>query len=268
MSSRPVATPEIYSGEGPFDVWADHFESVAHLNQWTDEDMAKWLAVRLVGRAQTALKRLPATTRASYSATKEALLRRFEPNSKRGLYAAEFQSRQKQPSEDWASFADDLKVLADKAFPDLEEAARETLTVDRFLSQLQDPQLAFSVRQKNPQTIDEAVTATLEIQSHLRLAARPLSSPTDTAVAGVGSYPAHDRVTELMEQLVSRMDKLEADLATTRSQITRQNERPQQKPQQNTQRPPRQPVICRRCGREGHYSRGCAAPRTRNNQGN
>ena len=62
MSSRPVATPETYSGEGHFDEWTDHFESVAVLNEWTDAQMAQWLAVRLVGRALMAFKR-PATLR-------------------------------------------------------------------------------------------------------------------------------------------------------------------------------------------------------------
>ena len=36
------------------------------------------------------------------------------------------------PTEDWPIFADDLKTLADKAFPDLSENARERLAVDRF----------------------------------------------------------------------------------------------------------------------------------------
>ena len=35
------------------------------------------------------------------------------------------------------------------------------MAVDRFLLQLEDPQLAFSVRQKRPSNMDEAVTYTL-----------------------------------------------------------------------------------------------------------
>ena len=44
--------------------------------------------------------------------------------------------------------------------------------MDRFLTQLTDPQLAFSIRQKRPENIDDAVTATLEMQAHLSLAKR------------------------------------------------------------------------------------------------
>ena len=89
MATRPVVTPELYSGEGSFDEWLDHFDSVAKINGWEADEAAKWLSVRLVGRAKAAYKRLPDETRDDFAQAKEALLRRFEPESKRSLYAAE-----------------------------------------------------------------------------------------------------------------------------------------------------------------------------------
>ena len=78
----------------------------------------------------------------------------------------EFHARQKQPQEDLASFGEDLKHLVNKAFPDIEESSREHMAIDRFLMQLEDPQVAFSVSQKRPSNMDEAVTYTLEMQAH------------------------------------------------------------------------------------------------------
>ena len=167
MATHPIVTPETYSGDGPFDAWIEHFEHAAALNEWSEDQQTQWLAVRLVGRAQIALRSLSEETTQSYTALREALCRRFDPESKRGLYAAEFHVRQKQPSGDWVSFGESL---IDKVFPDMETTAWERLAVDRFLTQLTDPQLAFSVRQKQPASIDEAVTATLEMQAHLSLA--------------------------------------------------------------------------------------------------
>ena len=129
MASRPAVLPETYSGECSFTEWIDHFDSVAEVNAWDDAAKSHWIRVRLVSRAQTAFKRLDADTRANYAAAKAALKARFEPASKSALYEAEFQTRRKQPSEDWASFGEDVKALADKAFPELEEAARERLAV-------------------------------------------------------------------------------------------------------------------------------------------
>ena len=40
---KPVITPEAYNGEGSFTDWLDHFESVATLNKWKDDDKVLWL---------------------------------------------------------------------------------------------------------------------------------------------------------------------------------------------------------------------------------
>lgn len=270
MASRPVATPELYTGEGPVDAWLDHFESVATLNGWDDKQKAQWLAVRLVGRAQVAYKRLSEGTRSSYATAKEALLRRFEPESRRDLYAAEFQVRAKQPTEDWASFADDIKTLADRAFPDLPDAARERLAIDRLLGQISDPQLAFGVRQKRPKTVDEAVAATLELHSHLQLANRS-SGPTilipesNASVAAIGPSPQEDSTSELLRELIARMDKLETELSQHQpvypTPPSRQRQSPRDRSSFQTRGRGRGPVVCYRCGQVGHFARGCASSR-------
>ena len=58
--------------------------------------------------------------------------------------ATEFQARRKKATEGWA---DDLKALADKAYPTLQDEAREQLAINSFLQQLTPPQVAFSVKQ-------------------------------------------------------------------------------------------------------------------------
>ena len=50
---------------------------------------------------------------------------RFEPQSRKGRYQAEFQARRKIQSKGWANFAQDLQNLADKAFPHLQAEARD-----------------------------------------------------------------------------------------------------------------------------------------------
>ena len=118
------------------------------------------------------------------------------------------------PTEDWPTFADDLKTLADKAFPNLSEDARERLAVDRFLSQVEDPQLSFSVRQKQPATIDDTVTITMELQSHLKVAQSSAAPAPNFSVSAVSDKSCQqDRTIVLLEQLVSRMEWLETGLA-------------------------------------------------------
>ena len=47
------------------------------------------------------------------------------------MYATEFQTRKKGKTESWADFAEELQRLADRAHADLEEAAREKLSLTR-----------------------------------------------------------------------------------------------------------------------------------------
>jgi len=61
--NKPLVLLEILTGEKNWDEWTDHFDSVATVNEWDDETKLKWLRVRLTGRAATAFRRLPETTR-------------------------------------------------------------------------------------------------------------------------------------------------------------------------------------------------------------
>ena len=122
--------------------------------------------------------RLPENTRKDYGECVKALKRRFFPDSKKELYVAELHTRAKRDDEDWASFCDALRVLSDKAYADLEERARERLALNEFLSQIENPQVAFGVKQKRPQNVEEAVTATIELESYLRAQVQSLVSPT------------------------------------------------------------------------------------------
>ena len=72
-------------------------------------------------------------------------------------YQAEFDARRKKPTENWADLADDMRSLADKAYPDLQAEARECLALQRYLQQLEQPQVAFGVKQTRPKTLDDAI---------------------------------------------------------------------------------------------------------------
>ena len=135
MATRPVVLPENFSGDSSWEEWESHFQNVAAVNSWTDEDKLKWLKVRLTGCAQTAFKRLPETTRESFADALNALGLRFEPPSRKVRYQAELQLRKKKKDESWADFADAVRLIAEKAYPDLEDQAKETLALQTYLAQ-------------------------------------------------------------------------------------------------------------------------------------
>ena len=141
MASRAVVIPEVFTGEGSqtWSDWQDHFDSVAEVNGWNAADKKKWVRARLTGRAATAMRRLAEDDRASYATICAALKNRFEPECRKEVFMAEFQTKKKRRSEDWASFAEDLKNLVEKAYPTLQAEAQELLALNNLSARLETP---------------------------------------------------------------------------------------------------------------------------------
>ena len=147
-ATRPLVLPEKFNGTGNFDEWISHFEGIAAINKWTEDDKSLWLKVRLTDKAHVALTRLPNDAHGSYASLKAALKERFEPSSKREVYKAEFESRRKRNTESWGDFGDELLQLVDKAFPALQQEAKERLALPRYLNQLAPVEVSFGVKQR------------------------------------------------------------------------------------------------------------------------
>ena len=275
LSTRPVVLPETYCGTANWDEWESQFENVAAVNGWSEEDKLKWLKVRLSGRAQTAFRRLPAASRANFSEALKALRLRFEPPSRKTRYQAELQHRRKKKDENWADLADDLRMIAEKAYPNLEDEAKETLALQAYLAQLSDPQVAFGVKQKTPKDLDEAVTATIELESYLVPRANVVSVTDATdytadgtvgteseATSTVSAISVTERLAGLVEKLTLRVEQLES--AQQDRQATGSNRylrgkysRPARTVNGGERRYSRGEIVCFRCGIKGHIAREC-----------
>ena len=156
-------------------------------------------------------------------------------------------------------------MLANKAFPQLQNAAKEQLALNHYLGQLTNQQISFNVRQKRPRTLDEAVSATLELESYLVPAGLQAAAvPPSQVVSRV--HQSQDTMMEMLGKIMERLDKLEsADNATPSSRrsfqqprhsaATQRRENPTSRRENPT---PKKPVVCHKCGKEGHFARGCA----------
>lgn len=265
MASKPIILPDAYSGEANWEQWILHFNDCADVNSWDDANKLKFLRVRLTGRAQAVFHRLSDTNKSSFDAAVLALEAHFEPKGKRELYLADFSTRTKKLTESWVEYADELRGLVEKAYPDLSAAAHEQLALTQLFNSITDPQVVLAVKQKNPKSLAEAVTATLQTECILAATCVASTSPhRDDPV----SIPAHsvsqqdDRLLDLITKLSDKIDNM-----TTQTRQPRYTTRPrpaQQKPisgQADSSQSHRRPVVCFRCHQEGHFARGCASPR-------
>lgn len=280
-AKKPVVLPQTFDGVTSWEDWIEHFERVSVVNDWTDDaTKLKWLQVRLTGRAATAYKRFPDDAKASYDASKDALKNRFEPESKKEIYIIELQTRKRRKGEDWAAFGEDVRILAEKAYPGLQVEAQETLALNHYLSQLDCAQVAFGVRQKKPATVDQAVQYTLELESYLQPSKSGKVASIEQDEVSVASAARRDNQ-DMVAQILERMEKLEATVKSSgRSYQTTEHEGQRMGRQggrqggyqgsrqggyQGGRNPPAsrgkrysQPVVCYRCGKEGHFACGCA----------
>ena len=188
-----------------------HFKHVGDVYGWDDKKKLKFLKVCMTGWAQKVFQHLNEDIHANYSEAKRALRACFEPQSKKTWYQAEFQSRRKKKTDNWVDFAEDLQTLTDKAFPELEDKARECLALNSYFNQLDHPQVAFGVKEKQPDTLDKALIATLEMESYVTMKTIPtqvasIDASEDTIV---GVVSPQDKLTSLVEKLLEQVERLE-----------------------------------------------------------
>ena len=274
MATKPVALPEIFTGDGKqsWSDWVDHFDSVAVVNGWEAADKKKWIRARITGRAATAYKRLSDDDQSTYGKITAALKKRFEPECRKELFIAEFHQRRKRRTEDWAAYGEDLRTLVEKAYPTLQAVAQELLALNHFLSQIENPQLAFAVRQRAPTTVDSAVAAALELEIYMGTPTKPIAQvlhAEDDVIAATGSNN-EGGARDMLQAVLKRLDKLEGQLAVTKNTPTQEpgsRSLPgnSQQSRLNRRSNPRK-LICWRCRGEGHFARECTSKDK--NQGN
>ena len=130
----------------------------------------------------------------------------------------------------------------------MEDKARECLAL-KHLGQIENPQVAFSVRQRQPITsLVEAVSATIEMESYLQpkpshVAQVEPEQGTDSVIAAIQHQQR--ALTSALDKMMERLEKLKAKsldhpkvAASSPSQAGRRV------------------VVCRKCHCQGHYDQG------------
>ena len=246
--------PDRFDGNSSFDDWVSHFECVSAINGWNDDERLLWLRAHVIGKAHVAYSRFSHETRDSYVLSKAALRERFEPTSNKEFYKMEFRSRERQDTESWADFGDNLLLLVDRAFPDLSDDAREALALDRFLSQLNPQQVSLAVKQRKPKCIREAVDAALELESYLIAwhghdrERQHNEALREDRISDTFASNTHlqqlDRIVETLKDIQLRLVNCEVTQSTMQQSQFRDTSH--------------HTIVCRKCKQMGHYTRGCA----------
>ena len=145
-----------YSGEGSWEKWLISFESVllSQGSALTENAKLMLLEGHLKAQPLELYCSLPSDLRSTYEIVKQE----FQIE----LYKWKFDSITRKSCINWKEFAKELNIIAEKAFPIINDGERKSKVLEHFLG---DPMMTHEVQMKNPETIECAVMLILALES-------------------------------------------------------------------------------------------------------
>ena len=156
----------------PFDAktleWSDyhkHFSAVAEWNGWSAKEKAKQLVMSFDGEALKLLSELSEEMLQDYDLLVHELNRRYNPSERASAYKIEFRNRFRKANESVTEFAQALKRLVCKAFPNMPANALEQWVLDQFTLGLGNVELQRYVQFGHAKELNEAISLAIEYEA-------------------------------------------------------------------------------------------------------
>ena len=111
----------------------NQYEIAATANDWTNAEKAKRFPVYLRGLALEAYQNVPISERDDWEKMSNAFKSNIVTDDIALLYSRKFKTRRQLPGESIAEYAFELKKLAKRAFPDLEDEQLDYFLMDQFI---------------------------------------------------------------------------------------------------------------------------------------
>ena len=260
---KQLVLPDTFSGRShdDFDIWVSQFDLAAAVNQWSQVTKLQMLPLRLKGPALRAFHAIPAEDRRTYAKAIDALQNRFSPVERQSVHRAALRSRRRKPDEDLSELADDVLLLAGRAYPGMDSDALDQLALEAFLDAL-DVQLRRRVRDADPDTLNAAVSRALVLDAYDEADRRSGLSTTQAQRSTRHGQPALAAASvDPPRESPSVSDTVLQNLLSTQQQILQSLERlsvqQQRAPREPSAPVPPRTIVCFSCGEEGHMRSSC-----------
>ena len=147
--------PEKYDGQSSFENFMVTFDNAAEFNRWDAKEKLAFLRASLTGVAVQLLWGIGSLT---YDQLVKKLQDRFGAAGMEDRYQAELRCRRRRPGESIRELAQDIRGLMLLAYPGQGDSVLgQHIARDAFLTALDDPELQMKIRDKDPETLEEAV---------------------------------------------------------------------------------------------------------------
>lgn len=258
--------PFTAKNEEDFEIFLARMEDYFALSKIRKKDKLVSLLLNLDGSARKAADILKIRT-LSYDAAVDALKNYFVPPETRNEWRMKFQNRCRLDQEAITTFAQELRILASKAYPKFEADAQEELTIQRFIAGLGRPMTAQRLFMKQPPSLKAAVEYAKLSEAAYQLTKRP--SRSDGAAMSVTQPRAKPRNNNRKQHtysvnanqpnaFVHSQFQPKSGAANAANWSTGKSAKQNPSPQKHSRN-------CWNCGKIGHYRYECRAPRRQPN---
>ena len=275
-NSRPKMQPKRYDGKGPWEDYRIHFETVANINGWDDEDRAHFLLASLDDEARSSLVELNQQGKLDdYGAIVDVLAQDFGNQNRAPVYRAELRTRRRREGETISDLARSFRRLATLAYPDTTYELRETLAMENFVDAL-DTGTALAIYQAQASTLNHASKIASELEA-FRVAERRKHQPRKFARAVVPEQQDQQDGTEMLKELLAELKSLRDQRMLQQGRGTdgeqtgqgRYQRRPPgaaangewRRGRPDFERRDLSSIECYNCRKMGHFQSNCQEPR-------
>ena len=267
--SRSFSSPKVPTFDGTisaqFRPWIIQFEAIARHQGWTQGERVVRLVSSLTGPAANLLIGMTLGQLDDYNFLRARLSRRYDPPEREEAHRAELRARTRRRNESADEFAENIKNLAQHAYPSADQNMLDNLVVERF-------------RAEYPSTgLQDLIGACVRFETHVEIGSHARKSNE-----GLYTMQSGNKTELTLEEVTRAARRLGFGLRPwiVRQQNTRgfntaapgrnQNSGEQQSPRHNQsinsgarqQNPIRKQtpvgeIKCWTCGKTGHYASEC-----------
>ena len=237
--------PEPYNGTDDWEEYLSHFQLCSELGRWTEYDRMLALASSLRGPARTFYISLSEEEKVSYRSLVEQLGKRFGSTRQQNRWLSRLESRRRKTDETIASLGDDLRQMAQGAYPYLDTQAQELLALNQLYKSI-SLEMKCRCIDRNCNSIEQAV----DIIERYEAILGDRQDRMMTNVTNENRTTTDDRIQKTLRDIVETLEGLK------RQQQPRPDFHRGSGGQQR-----HQPLRCFNCGSTEHLIRNCPNPR-------